>query len=88
VQRQHQPDAEDSESDTDEGSELGLEHVGPPSTKRPKGRPRTKRRHTGDFRGTRTHKRNLAEAAGEQIPEVVRRELDTVQHVKSRALCK
>jgi hypothetical protein len=34
---------EDSESDTDEGSDLGLEQVEPPSTKRPKGRPRTKR---------------------------------------------
>jgi hypothetical protein len=42
VQQQLQPDAENRESDTDEGSESGLEHVEPPSTKRPKGRLRTK----------------------------------------------
>jgi hypothetical protein len=46
----NQPDAEDSESDSDEGSQLGLEHVEPPSTERSKGRPRTKRRRTGDVR--------------------------------------
>jgi hypothetical protein len=45
-------------------------HVEPPSTKRLKGRPRTKRLRTGDITGPRFHKRSLAEAAGEQIREV------------------
>jgi hypothetical protein len=33
VKKKLQPDLEDNESDSDEISELGLEHVEPPSTK-------------------------------------------------------
>jgi hypothetical protein len=49
---------------------LQLLPVEPLSTKRPNGRPHTERRCIGDVRGPRAHKRNIAEVAGELIPEV------------------
>jgi hypothetical protein len=61
---------------------LGLEYVEPPSTKWPKGRLLTKSLGTGDVRGPRAHKRNLAEVTGEQILGATQARAHTAQNVK------